>query len=107
MNRFGVFSIILITICVISYLIVLLFGKGQLSNTLNMDECNKENTKLKDNECQYFDQNEELCLIGKKNKKNECIPDPNILGRILIGLSLLTLFGSIIFFIIFLKVKRK
>ena len=107
MNRFGVFSIILISICIISYLIVLFFGKGQLSNNLLEDECKKENKELKDNECQYFDYNEELCLIGRKNKNNDCIPNPNILGRVLIGISLLSLFGSIIFFIIFLKVKRK
>jgi hypothetical protein len=107
MNRFAVFSIILITICIISYLIVLFFGKGQLSNTLSLDECNQVNKKLNDGECQYFDYNEELCLIGKKNRNNECVPEPNILGRIVIGLSLLSLFGSIIFFIIFLKVKIK
>lgn len=107
MNRFGVFSIILISICIISYLIIFLFGKGKLSNNLKKDECKRENKKLKENECQYFDYNEKLCLVGKKDKNNICIPDPSILGKILIGISLLSLFGSIIFFIIFLKIKRK
>ena len=107
MNRFGVFSIILISICIISYLIILLVGKGKLSINLNQNDCKQKNKKLKDDKCYYYDYSENLCLVGKKDKNNNCVPEPNVFGRILIGISVLSLFGSIICFIIFLKTKKK
>ena len=105
MNRFAIFSIILGVISVVCYLIISFFGKGQKNNNLDENECNKKNNNLEENECQYFDYNEELCLVGKKNGTN-CIPKPNVIGKILLGTSVLSLFGSIIFLIIFLKTKN-